>query len=68
MASPELTAACRDLCAGGMEEGVVMFVIHTMDDGSVRYIGPQLPGIIAAKMLRTVATGYEQQMGTNTLQ
>lgn len=60
--SKEFTNAASDLCAWGQQEGVAVFVIHTMDNGSVRYIGPRLPTELVVKMLRAAATGYETQM------
>jgi hypothetical protein len=66
--SDELTVACSDLAAWGQAEGVAMFVIHTTEEGGVRYIGPQLPSALVAQMLRTAADGYEAQVVERTLQ
>lgn len=43
-----------------------MFVIHSTDDGNVRFIGPQLPRALVAKMLRAAADGYEAQIEERT--
>ena len=68
MVSDALTAACADLAAWGQQEGVAMFVIHSTDDGNVRFIGPQLPASLVAEMLRNAADGYEAQVVEKTLQ
>ena len=68
MVSDALTTACADLAAWGQEEGVALFVIHTTETGGVRYIGPQLPTALVAKMLRDAADGYEAQVEERTIQ
>lgn len=66
-ASAELTKAAADLCVWGSEEGVAMFVLHTMDDGNTRFIGPKLPASLVARMLRAAADGYEAQVAPESL-
>lgn len=50
------------LCQRYRDEGIAAFVIRTMPDGNVRFIGPHLPPHLVAKMLRTAADGYEAAM------
>jgi hypothetical protein len=66
--SDDLTLACSDLAAWGQEEGIALFVIHTTEAGGVRFIGPQLPTALVAKMLRDAADGYEAQVTERTIQ
>ena len=68
MVSSAFTKAAADLAAWGQEEGVATFVIHTTEEGSVRYIGPALPASLVARMLRQAAYGCEQQMPEGTFQ
>lgn len=68
MVSDEFTQAAIDLASWGQEEGAAVFVIHTTDRGSVRYIGPKLPADLVARMLRQAAYGCETQMDEGTLQ
>jgi hypothetical protein len=65
--SAELAKAAADLCAWGQKEGVAMFVVHTTDNGNVRYIGPKLPPALVARMLRAAADGYEAQKAPERL-
>lgn len=50
------------LCSRGQEQGFPSFVIHTLEDGNTRFIGPQLPPALVARMLRAAADGYEAQV------
>jgi hypothetical protein len=56
-----------DLCGEYREEGVVAFVIRSMPDGNVRYIGPHLPPKLVSKMLRAAADGYEAAVTLRTV-
>jgi hypothetical protein len=60
--SNEWTEAASDLCAWAQREGYAAFVIHTLDNGHTRFIGPQLPPALVARMLRAAADGYEAQV------
>jgi hypothetical protein len=60
--SEEWTDAASDLCQWGQQEGTAAFVIHTLDNGHTRFIGPQLPPALVARMLRAAADGYEAQV------
>lgn len=59
--------SAADLCAWAQEEGNAAFVIRTTDGGNVRLVGPQLPGALVARMLRTAADGVEEQMPAGTM-
>jgi hypothetical protein len=60
--SNEWTEAASDLCQWAQREGLAAFVIHTLESGNVRFIGPQLPPALVARMLRAAADGYEAQV------
>lgn len=60
--SDEWTDAAVDLCAWAQREGFAAFVIHTLENGNVRFAGPQLPPKLVARMLRAAADGYEAQV------
>ena len=68
MVSDEFTKAAADLAAWGQEEGAATFVIHTTDEGNVRFIGPRLQPSLVARMLRSAAKGFEEQVVEGTVQ
>lgn len=57
-----LDEAAADLCADGLADGEMLFVIHLTDSGDVRYIGPSYPPELVARMLRTAAEAYVEQI------
>lgn len=65
--SDEWTDQAVDLCSWAQEEGFAAFVIHTLEDGNVRYAGPKLPTSLVVKMLRAAADCYEKQVPDRAL-
>jgi hypothetical protein len=63
-----LDSAAMSLCDSFQSLGIPAFVIRTTEDGGVRFIGPQLPTALVARMLRSAADGYEAQVPERTVQ
>ena len=51
-----------DLCGQYANEGMAAFLIRTTEDGNCRIIGPQFDPQTIAKMLRTAAQVYLDQV------
>jgi hypothetical protein len=59
-----LDEAAVRLCRGYSDVGLISYIIHMLEDGSIRIIGPSMPADVVADMFGKAIDGYAKSEGT----